>query len=138
MPLLSGLWAFSFKNNNTSLCQRFIIFGKVFLITIMKNKILLPIFYLPPISWFSIFLDGDNHIFLEQFENFPKQTYRNRTAIYGSQRKTAAHHSNQTQRKAGNERYRNFLFGRLAKTALENLSKQLIRAHHISSFTKTD
>ena len=50
----------------------------------MKNKILLPIFYLPPISWFSIFLDGDNHIFLEQFENFPKQTYRNRTAIYGA------------------------------------------------------
>ena len=84
MPLLSGLWAFSFKNNNTTLCQRFIIFGKVFLITIMKNKILLPIFYLPPISWFSIFLDGDNHIFLEQFENFPKQTYRNRTAIYGA------------------------------------------------------
>ena len=50
----------------------------------MKNKILLPIFYLPPISWFSIFLDGDNHIFLEQFENFPKQTYRNRANIYGA------------------------------------------------------
>jgi hypothetical protein len=50
----------------------------------MKNRILLPIFYLPPISWFSIFLDEDNHISLEQFENFPKQTYRNRAAIYGA------------------------------------------------------
>ncbi|WP_374443751.1 WbqC family protein [Epilithonimonas sp.] len=50
----------------------------------MKNSILLPIFYLPPISWFSIFLDEDNHISLEQFENFPKQTYRNRAAIYGA------------------------------------------------------
>lgn len=48
------------------------------------KQILLPIFYLPPISWFSVFLDSDNDIILEQYENFPKQTYRNRTTIYGA------------------------------------------------------
>lgn len=50
----------------------------------MNNKILLPIFYLPPISWFSVFLDPENEITFEQFENFPKQTYRNRAVIYGA------------------------------------------------------
>lgn len=50
----------------------------------MNNKILLPIFYLPPISWFSVFLNNENEISLEQFENFPKQTYRNRAAVYGA------------------------------------------------------
>lgn len=50
----------------------------------MNNKILLPIFYLPPISWFSVFLNPENEIILEQFENFPKQTYRNRAVIYGA------------------------------------------------------
>lgn len=43
----------------------------------------LPIFYLPPISWFSEFLKGDQ-VLLEQYENFPKQTYRNRANIYGA------------------------------------------------------
>lgn len=47
-------------------------------------KILLPIFYLPPISWFSEFLKEENEVVLEQFENFPKQTYRNRTNVYGA------------------------------------------------------
>lgn len=47
-------------------------------------KILLPIFYLPPISWFSVFLNQDNEISFEKFENFPKQTYRNRAEIYGA------------------------------------------------------
>lgn len=47
-------------------------------------KILLPIFYLPPISWFSEFLKEENEVILEQFENFPKQTYRNRTTIFGA------------------------------------------------------
>jgi len=50
----------------------------------MNNKILLPIFYLPPISWFSVFLDSENEVTFEQFENFPKQTYRNRAVIYGA------------------------------------------------------
>ncbi len=47
-------------------------------------KVLLPLFYLPPISWFSVFLQHDAEVTLEQFENFPKQTYRNRTVIYGA------------------------------------------------------
>ena len=55
----------------------------------MNNKILLPIFYLPPISWFSVFMNPENEISFEQFENFPKQTYRNRTAIYGANGKLA-------------------------------------------------
>ncbi len=49
----------------------------------MKN-VLLPVFYLPPVSWFSVFLDPENEIVFEQFENFPKQTYRNRSNIYGA------------------------------------------------------
>ncbi len=49
----------------------------------MKN-VLLPVFYLPPVSWFSVFLDPENEIIFEQFENFPKQTYRNRANIYGA------------------------------------------------------
>jgi len=50
---------------------------------IMQN-ILLPVFYLPPISWFSEFLNAENEVMFEQFENFPKQTFRNRTNIYGA------------------------------------------------------
>ena len=49
----------------------------------MKN-VLLPVFYLPPISWFSVFLDPENEIIIEQYESFPKQTFRNRTNIYGA------------------------------------------------------
>lgn len=49
----------------------------------MKN-VLLPIFYLPPISWFSVFLDPENEVVFEQYESFPKQTFRNRTNIYGA------------------------------------------------------
>lgn len=49
----------------------------------MKN-VLLPVFYLPPISWFSVFLDPESKIVFEQFESFPKQTYRNRANIYGA------------------------------------------------------
>ena len=47
-------------------------------------KVLLPIFYLPPILWFSVFLNDETEILFEQFEHFPKQTYRNRTNIYGA------------------------------------------------------
>lgn len=48
------------------------------------TNVLLPVFYMPPISWFSVFLNPENEIIFEQFENFPKQTYRNRTNIYGA------------------------------------------------------
>ena len=46
--------------------------------------VLLPSFYLPPLSWFAEFLRVENKIILEQFENFPKQTFRNRANIYGA------------------------------------------------------
>lgn len=49
----------------------------------MQN-ILLPVFYMPPVSWFSVFLDAEKEIVFEQFESFPKQTYRNRANIYGA------------------------------------------------------
>ena len=39
---------------------------------------------MPPVSWFFVFLNPENQITFEQFENFPKQTYRNRAAIYGA------------------------------------------------------
>ncbi|MFZ4932124.1 WbqC family protein [Chryseobacterium sp. Mn2064] len=49
----------------------------------MQN-IVLPVFYMPPVSWFSVFLDAENEVVLEQFENLPKQTYRSRANIYGA------------------------------------------------------
>lgn len=49
----------------------------------MQN-VLFPVFYFPPISWFSEFLKTDNEIIFEQYEHFPKQTFRNRTNIYGA------------------------------------------------------
>ena len=48
------------------------------------QKVLLPLFYLPPISWFSVFSNKNNQITFEQFEHFTKQTYRNRTCIFGT------------------------------------------------------
>jgi len=48
------------------------------------NNFLLPILYLPPISWFVKFFNEKNNIILEKWENFPKQTYRNRAYIYCS------------------------------------------------------
>lgn len=48
------------------------------------KKTLLPAFYLPPVSWFTVFLQQDSEIAIEQFEHFPKQTYRNRANIYGA------------------------------------------------------
>ena len=48
----------------------------------MKMKTVLPIFYLPPVSWFAEFLKEENEILLEQHENFQKQTYRSRCNIY--------------------------------------------------------
>lgn len=48
------------------------------------QKSLLPLFYLPPVSWFSIFLNENQQIILEKYENFLKQTYRNRTYIFGA------------------------------------------------------
>ncbi len=48
------------------------------------TSILLPVFYLPPVSWFSVFLNEEFEVNLEQYEHFPKQTFRNRANIYGA------------------------------------------------------
>jgi len=48
----------------------------------MHNSAIFPLFYLPPVSYFSA-LNAVNYEFLiEKEEHFPKQTYRNRTRIY--------------------------------------------------------
>ncbi|WP_417431459.1 WbqC family protein [Halpernia sp.] len=49
----------------------------------MKDQIL-PLFYLPNISWFIQYLENNTEVIIEKFENFPKQTFRNRTNIYGA------------------------------------------------------
>lgn len=47
----------------------------------MHNPTIFPLFYLPPISYFSL-LKENNFVFsLEKQEYFPKQTYRNRATI---------------------------------------------------------
>jgi hypothetical protein len=46
----------------------------------MKTAIL-PLFYLPPIEYFNKLAQHKKNILIEQFEHFPKQTYRNRTSI---------------------------------------------------------
>lgn len=66
-------------------------------------KIILPIFYLPPISWFSVFLHQDSEVVFEQYENFPKQTFRNRANIYGANGKLSLiipiHHNGKREMK---------------------------------------
>ena len=48
------------------------------------QKVMMPVFYMPPLSWFAEFLKRDTEVVLEQYESFPKQTYRNRANIYGA------------------------------------------------------
>lgn len=49
------------------------------------DKVILPACYLPPVSYFMAMLKhGPTELFIEQCEHFPKQTYRNRTSIYGA------------------------------------------------------
>lgn len=46
---------------------------------------ILPILYLPPISWWKVLLaDSPTGVLLERKENMQKQTLRNRTQIYGA------------------------------------------------------
>jgi hypothetical protein len=45
--------------------------------------IVLPCFYFPPISYFESWINSEK-IYLEQWENFIKQTYRNRCIIQGA------------------------------------------------------
>jgi hypothetical protein len=47
------------------------------------KKVLLPIAYLPPIAWFQHALQADE-VWIEQYEHYTKQTYRNRCKIVGA------------------------------------------------------
>jgi len=47
----------------------------------MQNLAIFPLFYLPPVSCFTLLKENNLEFVLEKFEHFPKQTYRNRTSI---------------------------------------------------------
>jgi hypothetical protein len=48
----------------------------------MESSAIFPIFYIPPVSYFSGIKNCDYNFKLEIQEHFPKQTYRNRASIY--------------------------------------------------------
>ncbi|MDB5060677.1 MAG: WbqC-like protein family protein, partial [Mucilaginibacter sp.] len=48
----------------------------------IENGAVLPMFYLPPIEYFTKLNNFKPNILLEVEEHFPKQTYRNRANIY--------------------------------------------------------
>ena len=47
----------------------------------MQNLAIFPLFYLPPVSYFTSLKANNFEFILEKFEHFPKQTYRNRVSI---------------------------------------------------------
>lgn len=47
----------------------------------MEKGVILPLFYLPPVEFFSVLLENNANVLIEKFEHFPKQTYRNRASI---------------------------------------------------------
>jgi hypothetical protein len=47
----------------------------------MHNLAIFPLFYLPPVSYFTLLKENNFEFDLEKFEHFPKQTYRNRATI---------------------------------------------------------
>ncbi|TDO20625.1 WbqC family protein [Pedobacter duraquae] len=47
----------------------------------MQSPALFPLFYLPPVSYFSALSQHDYIFELEKFEHFPKQTFRNRATV---------------------------------------------------------
>ena len=49
---------------------------------------ILPVAYLPPVSYF-VLLNGADRVIFEQHETYPKQTYRNRCEIYSEKGKTS-------------------------------------------------
>ncbi|RQP15401.1 WbqC family protein [Parapedobacter defluvii] len=50
----------------------------------MDNHLILPAFYLPPVSYFRAIQSASLPILIEQYEHYPKQTYRTRAAIYSA------------------------------------------------------
>ncbi|WP_199139611.1 WbqC family protein [Pedobacter sp. ASV12] len=47
----------------------------------MQSSAIFPLFYLPPVGYFSALKAHDFNFVLEKQEHFPKQTYRNRASI---------------------------------------------------------
>lgn len=47
----------------------------------MQSPAIFPLFYLPPVSYFSALEANEPDFLIEKYEHFPKQTYRNRTSI---------------------------------------------------------
>ncbi len=48
----------------------------------MEKGAIVPLFYLPPVEYFSNLIAFKDDLLMEKFEHFPKQTYRNRASIY--------------------------------------------------------
>ncbi|MFD2287749.1 hypothetical protein GJU39_16115 [Pedobacter petrophilus] len=48
----------------------------------MQNTAILPLFYLPPVGYFSLLKEVGQDFLIEKNEHLAKQTYRNRASIY--------------------------------------------------------
>lgn len=48
----------------------------------MEKGAILPLFYLPPIEYFSKLIEYNDNLIIENAEHFQKQTYRNRASIH--------------------------------------------------------
>jgi len=48
----------------------------------MQKGAIFPLFYLPPIEYFSKLIENKSGVFLENAEHFEKQSYRNRASIH--------------------------------------------------------
>jgi len=48
----------------------------------IENGAVFPMFYLPPIAYFTLLQQHKPNVLIEKEEHFPKQTYRNRANIY--------------------------------------------------------
>nr|WP_158828649.1 WbqC family protein [Mucilaginibacter sp. JXJ CY 39] len=48
----------------------------------MEKGAVLPMFYLPPVEYFTILVNNKPNVLIDKHEHFPKQTYRNRAHIY--------------------------------------------------------
>ncbi len=51
----------------------------------MNKGAIFPLFYIPPVELFKELKQYKDNILVERFENFPKQTYRNRAVIHSPQ-----------------------------------------------------
>lgn len=48
----------------------------------MEKGAIFPLFYLPPVEYFSKLIQNKGNVLIENAENFQKQTYRNRASIH--------------------------------------------------------